>query len=156
MTDLVTTEEIQILAQQDEAIQIVEVAEQGPRGIQGIPGPAGGAAFVRQSAGAMSALHIVWEDDAGVIRPLDRSDDEHIDFICGLTLTASSGPGDVTVQRSGPVDDAAWSWSPGRVYLGANGSLTQTPPADGYDVLIGVAVSATRLLLDLQDPIELE
>ena len=52
MTDLVTVEEIQILAQQPddsvlvdevEVVKIVAVAEQGPRGIQGIQGPSGGA-----------------------------------------------------------------------------------------------------------------
>ncbi len=166
MTDLVVVEEIQILAQQPddsvlvdevEIVQVVAVAEQGPRGPQGIPGPAGGAAFVRKSSGALSALLIVWEDSAGVVRPLDCSDVDHIDLICGLTLTAAAaGPGEVTVQRSGPVDDAAWSWTPGRVYLGASGALTQTPPANRFDVLVGVAVSATRLFLNIQDPIELE
>ena len=33
---------------------------------------------------------------------------------------------------------------------------TQTPPNNGFDVLVGVAVSPTRLLLDFQDPIEME
>lgn len=54
MTDLVTVEEVQILAQQPddsvlvdevEVIQVVAVAEQGPRGVQGVPGPAGGATY---------------------------------------------------------------------------------------------------------------
>jgi len=46
VTDLVTIEEIQILAQQDEVIQLVSVAEQGPpgpQGLQGIQGPVGDA-----------------------------------------------------------------------------------------------------------------
>lgn len=52
MTDLVTIEEIQILAQEVEAVQIVAVAEQGPpgpqgpQGIQGPVGDAGGALLV--------------------------------------------------------------------------------------------------------------
>lgn len=52
MTDLVTIEEIQILAQQDEVVQLVAVAEQGPpgpqgpQGIQGPVGDAGGALLV--------------------------------------------------------------------------------------------------------------
>lgn len=54
MTDLVTVEEIQILAQQPddsvlvdevEVIQILAVAEQGPRGIPGPSGGAGGATY---------------------------------------------------------------------------------------------------------------
>lgn len=155
--DVLVEREVDVVVEQPEPAEtIVTEGLQGPPGPIGPIGPAGGAAFVRQSSGALSALLIVWEDDAGVVRPLDSSDEAHIDLICGLTLTAAAGPGDVTVQRSGPVDDAAWSWAPGRVYLGANGALTQAPPADGFDVLIGVAVSATRLFLNLQDPIELE
>lgn len=52
MTDLVTIEETQILAQQDEVVQLVAVAEQGPpgpqgpQGIQGPVGDAGGALLV--------------------------------------------------------------------------------------------------------------
>lgn len=165
MADLVTIEEIQILAQQPddsvlvdevEVVDVISVAEQGPPGPQGPIGPAGGAAFIRQTSAPLSALLIVWEDEQGVVRPLDCNDEDHIDLMCGITLTAASGPGSVSVQCLGPVDDDNWNWSPGRVYLGANGSLTQTPPSGGFDVLVGVAVSATRVLLSLTDPIELE
>ncbi len=128
----------------------------GPEGKPGPIGPAGGTAFTRQADAALSALRVVWEDEAGVVRPLDHDDDAHIDLIAGLTLTATAAAGDVTVQRSGPVDDTAWSWTPGRVWLGPGGTLTQTPPADGYDVLVGHAASPTRLYLDIQDPIQLE
>ncbi len=128
----------------------------GPRGRQGEIGPAGGAAFTRTTPGALSALRVVWEDVDGAVYPIDPEDDAHIDLISGLTLTATPGAGEVTVQRSGPVDDSAWSWAPGRVWLGAAGALTQNPPLDGTDVLIGYAVSPTRLYLDIQDPIHLE
>ncbi|WP_103018103.1 hypothetical protein [Alicycliphilus denitrificans] len=128
----------------------------GPRGQQGIPGPAGGAAFVRQTDAPLSALCVVWEDAAGVVRPVDYDDMDHVYLISGLTLTATPSAGDVTVQRSGPVDDTAWTWTPGPVYLGAGGALTQAPPADGFDILIGYAVSPARLYLDIQDPISLE
>ena len=128
----------------------------GPEGRPGPVGPAGGTAFTRQADAALSALRVVWEDEAGVVHLLDHNDGDHIDLIAGLTITGTSAPGDVTVQRSGPVDDAAWSWTPGRVWLGPAGTLTQTPPADGYDVLVGHAASPTRLYLDIQDPIRLE
>lgn len=138
------------------AQEVIEVARQGPPGPQGPIGPAGGAAFERQSAGALSALRVVWEDESGAVRPLDYRDEDHIDLIAGLTLTGTPAAGAVTVQRGGPVDDAAWAWTSGRVWLGADGALTQTPPADGFDVLVGYAVSPTRLYLDMQDNIELE
>ena len=156
MTDVLLTGSPQILATTEGIVQIVSVAEQGPPGPPGPPGPAGGTSHVRNSAAALSALLVVWEDELGVVRPLDSTDEDHIDLLCGLTITGTSSVGPVTVQRTGAVDDTAWAWTPGRVYLGAGGSLTQTPPNNGFDVLVGVAVSPTRLLLDFQDPIEME
>lgn len=165
MTDALIVEEIQILAEQaddsvlvseQEVVEVVAAAEQGPPGPPGPIGPAGGVAFTRPTPAPLSALRVVWEDVAGAVHPLSADDADHIDLVCGLTLTATSGPGDVTVQRSGPITDAAWNWAPGRVYLGMGGALTQSPPEDGFDVLVGVAVSATRLILNFQDPIELE
>lgn len=127
----------------------------GQRGLQGIPGPAGGAAIQRIAGAVLSALRLVYELD-GAVYPLDWADADHMDLLLGITLTAADAGSTVNVQRSGVVDDAGWNWTPGRVYLGADGALTQTPPAGGFDVLIGVAVSATCLLLNIQDPIELE
>lgn len=124
--------------------------------IAGKPGTGGTTQMVRQSSAALSALRVVWEDELGVVRPLDASDADHIDLVCGLTLTGASGPADVTVQRSGPVEDAAWAWTPGRVWLGAGGALTQVVPAAGFDLVVGFAVSPTRLYLDFQDHVELE
>lgn len=165
MTDALIVEEIQILAEQaddsvlvseQEVVEVIADVEQGPPGPPGPIGPAGGVAFTRPTPAPLSALRVVWEDVAGAVHPLSADDADHIDLVCGLTLTATSGPGDVTVQRSGPITDAAWNWAPGRVYLGMGGALTQSPPEDGFDVLVGVAVSATRLILNFQDPIELE
>lgn len=156
---LIIDDESEIIIEVDIDVEVLEAAAQGPRGPQGIPGPpgpAGGTSHVRNSAAALSALLVVWEDELGVVRPLDSTDEDHIDLLCGLTITGTSSVGPVTVQRTGAVDDTAWAWTPGRVYLGAGGSLTQTPPNNGFDVLVGVAVSPTRLILDFQDPIEME
>ena len=156
MPDVLLTETTQILSVAEEVTQILSVAEQGPPGPPGPAGPSGATTFVRQSAGALSAMRIVWEDEAGVVFALDSADDGHIDLLCGITLTATSDAGPVTVQRTGAVDDSAWDWTPGRVYLGANGAPTQSPPTTGFDVLIGTAVSPTRIILNFQDPIDLE
>ena len=153
---LIIDDESEIIIEVDTDVEVLEVAAQGPRGPKGDPGPAGGTSHVRNSAAALSALLVVWEDEFGVVRPLDSADEGHIDLLCGLTITGTSSVGPVTVQRTGAVDDTAWAWTPGRVYLGAGGSLTQTPPNDGFDVLVGVAVSPTRLILSFQDPIQME
>lgn len=148
------TREYLISLQQPE-VCVTAVGGQGPPGRQGLPGPAGGAAVERAAGETLSALRAVYELD-GQVFALDYQDAEHIDLLLGITLTAAEAGQPINVQRLGAVDDDGWNWQPGRVWLGSAGSLTQTPPTDGYDVLIGAAVASGRLLLNLQDPIELE
>jgi len=133
---------------------LVATGEQGPAGRPGEPGPAGGSAFQRTAGETLSALRAVYELN-GQVRYLDYRDEDNIDLLLGLTLTAAASGEQTNIQRSGPIDDSGWNWTPGPVWLGAAGALTQTPPADGFDVLIGAAVSATRITLNLQQPIEL-
>lgn len=133
-------------------VQLVLAGDQGP---PGPPGPAGGAAVQRLAGSALSALRAVYELD-GYVYPLDYRDSAHIDLLLGVTLTAASAGAAVTVQRTGDLSDTGWAWQPGRIYLGQAGLLTQHPAETGYSLLIGSAVSATRILLNLQDPIELE
>lgn len=130
----------------------VTKARQGP---PGIPGPTGGSALQRTAGATLSALVVVYEED-GEVFALDKDDDANIDQLLGLTVTAADLGEPINVQRSGEVNNSGWALTPGRVYLGASGALTQTPATNGNDVLIGRAVSATRLLLDIQDTIDLE
>lgn len=133
----------------------VLLVEQGGQGPPGPPGPDGGSAVQRIAATELSALRVVYELE-GQVRLLDYRDDEHVDLVLGITLTAATAGAPINVQRSGWLEDAGWSWSPGRVWLGADGGLTQSAPLDGYDLLLGVATSATRITLDIQEPIQLE
>lgn len=164
MTDVLVVHETEILAEeaQDsvlvehvEEIEILAIAEQGPPGLPGEPGPAGGASVQRTAGSNLSALLAVYELN-GMVRALSADDAAHIDLLLGITLTAAQAGEPINVQRLGAIEDPAWNWVPGRVYLGANGALTQAPPTSGFDVLIGSAISPTRITLNLQDPISLE
>lgn len=136
-------------------VEVIAVGGQGPPGRQGIPGPAGGSALQRLAGEVLSALRVVYElDDKAFI--LDPADGDHVALILGITLTAADIGNPLDIQRSGAIEDSTWRWQPGRVWLGAGGSITQTPPVTGYFVQLGAAVSATRIILNLQDPIELE
>lgn len=132
--------------------EVLEFAEQGP---PGPPGPAGGSVLLRVAGATLSALLMAFELD-GEVFALDKDDDAHIDLLLGITVTAADVGNPINIQRTGVVDNSGWAWTPGRVYLGLAGALTQVPAASGNDVLVGRAVSATRLLLDIQDPIDLE
>lgn len=164
MTDVLVVHETEILVEeaqdtvlveQVEETEILAVAEQGPPGRTGEPGPAGGAAVQRTAGTNLSALLAVYELD-GVVRALSADDALHIDLLLGITMTAAQIGELVNVQTLGSIEDSSWSWMPGRIYLGANGALTQTPPTSGFDLLIGSATSPTRIALNLQDPISLE
>lgn len=144
-----------VMAAQPKTV-VVTVGHQGPPGIQGPIGPSGGQALERIAGQTISALRVVYEDEHGHVYPLDANDEEHIFSILGVTLTAADAWRPVNVQRSGPIDDASWSWVPKqRVFLGAQGALTAEPALEGFHVLIGVALNPKRLLLNIQDPIEL-
>ncbi|KAF1050434.1 MAG: hypothetical protein GAK34_01889 [Delftia tsuruhatensis] len=164
MTDLLIDQEVEILAEeaqdsvlveQVEETEIVELGQQGPPGRPGEPGPAGGSSVQRTAGTNLSALLAVYELN-GVVRALSADDALHIDLLVGITLTAAQAGELVNVQRLGAIEDPGWNWVPGRVYLGANGALTQAPPTSGFDLLIGSATSTTRIALNLQDPISLE
>jgi hypothetical protein len=137
-----------------ERLEVVEVARQGQ------PGPPGtDAAEARASRVAgetLSALRGVWEDDAGAVWRLDASDAAHIALFAGITITAATAGDDVTIQRAGVLDAAGLNLTPGPVWLGTNGALTQTRPTSGFFLLLGAATAASRLILSPSLPIRLE
>lgn len=127
----------------------------GLRGAQGKQGLPGGSSFTRTVGEPVSALRVVYELD-GRVYVLSSADAGHIDLLLGVTITAAAGIGDsIEIQRSGDIEDSGWSWQPGRIWLGSDGRLTQIPPTEGFDVLIGTAVSGTRVILNIQDAIKL-
>lgn len=68
-----------------------------------------------------------------------------------LGITTSAGT-TVDARYSGPMTDNSWSWSPGPIWLGANGALTQTPPT-GAVVVLGRALNATTIIIEIEPPI---
>lgn len=160
----VPTEQVLLEASQDNTLleteqELVLLTEcmQGPPGPPGIPGPAGGQVLQRLAGMDTSALLVVHEDLFGAVWPADPDAESDVLALLGVTVSAATSGQPINVQRMGFIDDAAWQLQPGkRVFLGGQGRLTQEPPQAGYDVLIGMAITSTRLLLNIQDPIELE
>ena len=160
----VPTEQVLLEAGQDntllepeQELVLLTEAQQGPPGPAGIPGPAGGQVLQRKAGMDMSALLVVYEDLSGSVWPADPDVESDVLALLGVTVSATVAGQPINVQRMGHIDDDAWQLQPGkRVFLGRQGRLTQEPPQGGYDVLIGMAISPTCLLLNIQDPIELE
>lgn len=145
-----------LLEPMQELVLLTE-AQQGPPGPAGIPGPAGGQVLQRTAGMDTSALLVVYEDLFGAVWRADPDVEGDVLALLGVTVSAASAGQPINVQRMGYIDDSGWQWQPkGRIFLDQEGRLTQQVPQTGYDVLIGVALSPTRIFLNIQDPIELE
>lgn len=134
--------------------QMVMTGFSGPRGVQGPKGDPGGSGTLARPVGAIvQGLRIVRALD-GVIYPVDLADESHAGQVIGLALQSVTVLGtDVNIQLAGPVTDSSWAWSPGAVWCGANGALTQAPPATGWLLQVGRVIAADTLDLDLSFPI---
>lgn len=163
MSDALIVEEIQILAEQaddsvlvseSEVIEVVAVAEQGPRGIQGIQGPAGGTTTVTVGATPLSGHSAVAVDAAGLLIQADCTNPAHRGAVLGLLAKAYS-PGDqAVVQTAFTLEHSGWTWSPGPVFVGTAGQLTQTLPVGAvFSQVVAHALSPTLVLVDVQPPI---
>lgn len=126
----------------------------GQRGSQGRPGTdtGGGVQTVVRIAGeTVSALRVVFESQAHAFATDPAT--ESVYQTLGLAVTSATAGAELTIQTQGPIDDSSWNWAEGFVWCGPSGVLTQTPPTSGWDFIIGFATSATRLYIDLNEPV---
>lgn len=142
-----TVVEIQQVAQvvaQD--VIVVEVAQPGAPA-----GPGAPTTLQLTAAGAVSALRaIVAEGGAG--RYPDTGTPADAGSVVGVSKTAAADGDPFDVTTSGEISDSSWSWSPGPVFVGAGGALSQSPGA-GWVLEVGRAVGPTRLLVNVKTPI---
>lgn len=95
---------------------------------------------------------VVFVEDGEVFHP-DLGVNSHAGQCLGIAANAANIGDPVTVRSEGSMTDGGWSWSPGLIYCGAGGILTQTPPAAGWSLIVAVAVDATTIEIHLQIPI---
>lgn len=145
-----------VIREEVPVLQVLSVAQQGPRGIQGPPGPAGGASTVTVGASPISGHSAVAIDSSGLLVPADVSLAAHRGAILGVVANAYSPGDDAVVQTGYLLEHSGWSWALGPVLVGSAGALTQAPAASALFVqVIGYAVSPTRMVVDVQPPINL-
>jgi hypothetical protein len=76
--------------------------------------------------------------------------------ILGVTQGAVSSGHTTTATTFGAITEPTWTWTPGLpVFLGTNGLLTQTAPTTGFRIIIGRAITATTMFVDISEPIVL-
>lgn len=86
----------------------------------------------------------------------DRDVAAHAHGALGLSLGAATSGATVVVRTAGEIVEPSWSWSVGLpVFVGDAGVPTQVAPASGWCRVVGVATSATSLVVCPQSPIVL-
>lgn len=76
--------------------------------------------------------------------------------VLGITQGAVVDGELLTIQSAGEITEGSWNWIPQQfVYLSTNGLLTQSAPTIGFLLIIGFAVSSTKILLNIGHPISL-
>lgn len=122
---------------------------------QGPAGPPAGLTLLN-AAEAVGGHRVVCAAIGGV-RHVDVSVADDAQRVIGLSMTAASAGGTVTVADSGPVDEPSWSWTPDEpVFVMGLGLLTQstpTSPAQAFLLRIGVALSPTSIFVSIGEPI---
>lgn len=142
------TQIVEIIAPEQAAL--VEVNS----GLQGIAGPPGkdganGSAYISLPTNKPISGHkLVVTDDNGFATYVDCRQIQHANRVVGLTVHAVTDNGTVSVLSHGDITDASFNFSPGAVFIGIDGELTQLLPVDAVFVQqIGVALSHSRLFV---------
>ena len=127
----------------------VEMAPYGLRGPQGVAGSLNYGVVAAEVIGGHRAVLA-----SGLYA---KSNGTFAQALCvGLSSGAVGVGEDIEVQPNGKIIDmVGWSWSVGGlIYLGSGGGLTQTVPSAGqWYVVLGVALSATAMVINIQNPV---
>lgn len=98
--------------------------------------------------------HRVVASVSGSLIYASRTNLDCVNNVVGILKDAVSAGGTASIQFRGYMDEPSWTWQLDRpVFVGLDGYLTQTPPSVGFSQQIATVISATRVLINIQDPI---
>lgn len=129
----------------DTETRVVSVAMQGPAGPSG---GAGGEGTVSHPAGQALGGHRMVVLQAGAAVYADADTVAHAGLVLGMT-TGAAAPGEAaTVRTGGELTEPSWAWTADQpLYLRNAGQIGHTPPASGFVLPVGFALSPTTIFL---------
>ena len=78
----------------------------------------------------------------------------HMNKVLGITTGAVAMGANATIRAFGEMTEPSWNWTLDKpIFLGLNGLLTQTPPTTGFSLIIAFPTSATKIFVEIKDPI---
>lgn len=148
---LVEQADQQVLVEPQPRIELITEARQGP---PGPPGASGGTQTVTVGASPLSGHTAVAVDASGLLIYADSSNPAHRLAVLGVIGQAYSAGTEAQVQTGFVLEHSGWTWTAGPVFVGLGGALVQTVPGSAvFCQVVGLALSATRILIDVQPPI---
>ena len=129
--------------------RVVEVITPGPAGP---PGETEGATFLAVAGETMHGRRIV-RIVAGLLYHPSLSAPAHAGQCIGLVLQSGNAGDEYLVRTGGQHTEPSWNWSPGSVWCGEGGVMTQAPIPSGWVLKVGTAINATTVEIDIDDPI---
>ena len=141
----------QVVVEPSSPIVVEAPAAQGP---MGPPGPSPANPYQTYTAGEDIVGRRFVRVENGVALYATHTDTLLYGRVVGISVTSAVNGTDVTVLLSGFMDEPTWTWTPGLIWVGANGALVQTPPTSGIVWPVARATSATRIYIQPFQPIE--
>ena len=136
--------------------QQLEVGMQGPPGPAGLDGSSASAPYITFSAAGPIGGNRAVRLTAGLASYADSSALPDANLVLGITRGAAINGAPVQIQTSGLMAEPSWAWTADQpVFCGANGTLTQSAPAAGFALILGIALSATQIHIGARMPIAL-
>ena len=136
-----------------------EPGEPGTPGPQGPPGSAAEQVLLSRTAfSALSGHRVVTITSDSQLTYASNDMAWQLEVPLWLTLGAFADGATGLVLAYGPVVEPSWSWTPGPLYLGTNGLLTQDPPQPPealFSVQVGYATSQTGVFFERRPSISL-
>lgn len=119
----------------------------------------GGSASPSIASGSVSGHKVVVFSDVNTVVYADNQTLAHSQIVIGVTRGAALNGDEIFIAKNGDgITEGSWNWTAGSViYLGANGALTQTPPVAPavFSLIVGYAISATTMYVQIREPIHL-
>ena len=117
-----------------------------------LPGETEGATFLVPAGETIHGHRVVRADGGALFHP-EPGTAAHADQVVGIALQSGDAPAPLLVRAHGQITEASWSWAPGVIWCGADGQLTQSPPASGWLLQVARVVSPTTITVDIDTPI---
>lgn len=157
--NVVTVSDVSIVKSIDPTSSVVATGLQGPTGPQGPKGDTGdpgtGSTVDIQlpTNSVISGWKVIRASNLGFAEYASSDQPSHADTILGISTHSVTDNSLVNVRCSGYMTDNAWSWAPGKLYLGLNGNITQSLPGSGLIQQIGNVLSPNEININIKTSI---